>query len=90
MLDIGCGTGEATNSLAQRLPNIKEICAVDRSREFIDLAKEVNTDPDIHYRCMNAEDEWPSKWNQKFTMVCFVISCSIMFMDRYIMIISFC
>lgn len=69
VLDIGCGTGEATSSLAQRVPFVKEICAVDKSREFIDYAQEMSEDVDINYQCLNAEDDWPLTWEQKFTMV---------------------
>lgn len=69
VLDIGCGTGEASNSLMQRLPSVKEMRAIDRSREFIEFAEEVNENADIAYQCMNAEDEWPLAWQHKYTLV---------------------
>ncbi|XP_067946991.1 trans-aconitate 2-methyltransferase-like [Watersipora subatra] len=69
VLDIGCGTGEATSSLAERLSCGTEICAVDRSREFIDYAQDSNMDTDISYQCLNVEEEWPQCWEEKYTMV---------------------
>lgn len=69
MLDIGCGTGEATSSLMNRVSGVKEIYAVDRSSKFISYAKQINRDIDILYKQMDAEDEWPEAWKNKFTMV---------------------
>lgn len=69
ILDIGCGTGEATNCLMQYLPFTKSVTAIDRSIEFIDYAREVNASPRITYECLNAEKDWPKEWREKFTMV---------------------
>jgi len=69
VLDIGCGTGEATTQLLNILPDVVEIEAVDMSANFISYAQEFNRDETISFSCMNVESEWAEEWNNKFTMV---------------------
>ena len=69
VLDIGCGTGEATTTLLDRLPQVEQSFAVDKSSEFIEYATETNNDSQILYRHMDAEDEWSKDWSNKFTLV---------------------
>lgn len=69
VLDIGCGTGEATTTLLDRLPQVDQICAIDKSSEFIEYATEANSDAQIFYKHMDAEDEWSEDWSNKFTLV---------------------
>lgn len=56
-------------SLLDRLPQADEICAVDKSREFIEYAKEGNDCSEIYYKHMDVEEEWPQSWNNKFSLV---------------------
>lgn len=68
ILDIGCGTGEATIDLLTKF-NTAEITAIDMSKEFIELARNMNKYDEIEFIQMNAESNWPAKWEKKFTLV---------------------
>ena len=46
VLDVGCGTGSLTFTLAQRR-DLREIAAIDYSPVFVEAAKRANTDPRI-------------------------------------------
>lgn len=69
ILDIGCGTGEVTTSLLHRFDNVDHITGIDMSPVFIDYANSVNEEEHITYQRLNAESEWPSVWDNKFTVV---------------------
>ncbi|MBX4975186.1 class I SAM-dependent methyltransferase [Rhizobium lentis] len=46
VIDVGCGTGSLTFTLAQR-PGLREIAAIDFSPVFVEAAKRANSDPRI-------------------------------------------
>lgn len=53
VLDVGCGTGSLTFTLAET-PGLREIVAVDYSPVFVEAAKRRNTDPRITIRQADA------------------------------------
>lgn len=69
ILDVGCGTGEATSSLLDRFDNVNDITAIDVSPEFIDYANSNKDDERISFVKMNAESEWPLVWTGRFNVV---------------------
>ena len=46
MLNVGCGTGSLTFTLAET-PGLREIVAIDYSTVFVEAAKRRNTDPRV-------------------------------------------
>lgn len=54
VLDIGCGTGYGAHELALA-PAIREVVAVDRSREAVDWAMRYYPNPKLTYRCGDVE-----------------------------------
>ena len=79
VLDIGCGTGEATVELLDKL-SIADITAVDVSAEFIELARNVNKYKQVEFTQMNVELPWPVNWEQKFTLVSNNLDLGVEFM----------
>lgn len=69
ILDIGCGTGEASILLKERIGTVKEFIGIDKSAEFIDFAATFRTSENSLFKRMNAESDWPVEWNSKFTLV---------------------
>ncbi|XP_070563266.1 malonyl-[acyl-carrier protein] O-methyltransferase-like isoform X1 [Ptychodera flava] len=69
VLDIGCGTGAYTKLLVDR-GNIKSITGYDKSRDFIDVARQVNfEDGKTTYEVADATDTSTLKpeWKSAFT-----------------------
>ncbi|XP_070563170.1 trans-aconitate 2-methyltransferase-like [Ptychodera flava] len=69
VLDIGCGTGSFTKLLADR-GNIKSITGYDKSKEYIDVARQVNfEDGKTTYEVADATDAstLKPKWKSGFT-----------------------
>lgn len=62
ILDLGCGSGIHTKYLATKFPKVKSIVGMDNSREFIKIAKEVNSDKLITYT-LGSMDRIPAKSN---------------------------
>ena len=53
VLDVGCGTGSLTFSLAQRA-DLAKVQAIDYEEQFIQAARERNTDPKIQFQKADA------------------------------------
>lgn len=53
VLDVGCGTGSLTFTLASRA-NVRSICGLDYSAAYIDYAKRRSSDPRIEFRVGDA------------------------------------
>jgi ubiquinone/menaquinone biosynthesis C-methylase UbiE len=57
VLDVGCGTGSLTFALAKHA-NVASVEAIDYEQQFVDAARERNTDPRI-----NIQRVTPANWN---------------------------
>jgi len=53
VLDVGCGTGSLTFTLARRA-GVRSICGIDYSAKYIDYAKRLSNDPRIEFRAGDA------------------------------------
>jgi len=53
VLDVGCGTGSLTFTIAKRAA-VRSICSIDYSAAYIDYAKRLSHDPRIEFRAGDA------------------------------------
>ncbi len=60
ILDVGCGSGHATVTIAEIFPNAK-IVAIDNNLACINFANKYNKTDNIDYRCVDATVGLPNK-----------------------------
>ena len=58
VVDLGCGNGPLTLSLAERWPQAR-VVGVDSSAEMLDAARALDTDGRVYYRRKRAEGKKP-------------------------------
>ena len=52
VLDYGCGTGDTSPELLEQL-HARMVVGVDASRECLDVARKVHTDPRLQFKTMS-------------------------------------
>ena len=62
ILDIGAGTGEVTSTIAKMAPNAEKIIGLDLASDYVEYAKETQTDQRIEYVIRDATEPFPDDW----------------------------
>ncbi|XP_064638436.1 juvenile hormone acid O-methyltransferase-like [Lineus longissimus] len=75
VVDIGCGTGEVTNIISEKLPGVKNIIAYDKVPGMVEFAQAHNPNERIHYTVADAEkpetmkEEWTGLFNMATSFI---------------------
>ncbi|XP_074661580.1 juvenile hormone acid O-methyltransferase-like [Tubulanus polymorphus] len=71
VLDIGCGSGEVTNTILSKLDNVEHLTAFDKYESMVDFARSKNPNPKIEYLVadLTDPDSYGADWRRKFDLV---------------------
>ncbi|XP_074642779.1 juvenile hormone acid O-methyltransferase-like [Tubulanus polymorphus] len=71
VLDIGCGSGEVTNILLEKIDVVENLIAFDKSVSMIEFARSKNLNPKIEYSVADftKPDTFEPEWLQKFDLI---------------------
>lgn len=71
VMEVGCGKGESTRQLAERMPQVWSILGVDSDPGAVDYAFNVHADEVMDFADMNIEDSksFDLKWGGKFDWI---------------------
>ncbi|XP_074658682.1 trans-aconitate 2-methyltransferase-like [Tubulanus polymorphus] len=71
VLDIGCGTGEVTNVLLNRINDVENLIAFDKLESMVKFARSENPNPKIEYVIADVTkpESFSPEWRQKFDLI---------------------
>ncbi|XP_074643632.1 juvenile hormone acid O-methyltransferase-like [Tubulanus polymorphus] len=71
VLDIGCGSGEVTNFLQNKINGVDRIFGFDKSASMVEFARSKNSNPRIEYSVADVTkpDTFKPEWQQKFDLI---------------------
>ncbi|XP_074641266.1 juvenile hormone acid O-methyltransferase-like [Tubulanus polymorphus] len=71
VLDIGCGSGEVTNILLEKIDVVENLIAFDKSESIVEFARSKNPNPKIEYSVADVTkpETFKPEWQQKFDLI---------------------
>ncbi|XP_074661579.1 juvenile hormone acid O-methyltransferase-like [Tubulanus polymorphus] len=71
VLDIGCGSGEVTNTILSKLTNVEHLTAFDKYESMVEFARAKNPNPKIEYLVADVTDpdSYGADWRRKFDLI---------------------